>query len=86
MNIPKDKIQHLIMGIGAAASTLVAVWIAQHSLGGACAFITTLFAVFYEAQQWYRREGQPDVMDAIATAAPGWAIWAALEVFRRISP
>lgn len=84
--IQRDKLQHMVMGAGAAAATLVAVWISQYSLGGACAFITTLFAVFYEAQQWYRREGQPDVMDAIATAAPGWAIWAALEVFRRISP
>ena len=82
MNIPKDKIQHLIMGAGAVAATLIAVWIAQHSLGGACAFITTLFAVFYEAQQLYRREGQPDVMDAIATAAPGWLAWAVLEVLK----
>lgn len=80
--IQRDKLQHLVMGIGAVAATLVAVWIAQHSLGGACAFITTLFAVFYEAQQWYRDEGQPDAMDAIATAAPGWLAWVVLEVLK----
>ena len=80
--IQRDKLQHLVMGIGAVAATLVAVWIAQYSLGGACAFITTLFAVFYEAQQWYRDEGQPDAMDAIATAAPGWLAWVVLEVLK----
>lgn len=80
--VARDKLQHLVMGTGAVAATLVAVWIAQYSLGGACAFITTLFAVFYEAQQWYRREGQPDVMDAIATAAPGWLAWVVLEVLK----
>lgn len=80
--LARDKLQHLAMGLGAVVATLIAVWIAQHSLGGACAFIATLFAVFYEAQQWYRKEGQPDLLDAVATAAPGWIAWVVLEALK----
>lgn len=39
-----------------------------------------LFGVFYEVQQWYRKEGTPDAWDAIATAAPGIVVGAVLYV------
>jgi hypothetical protein len=42
------------------------------------------FGVFYEFQQWYRKEGQPDVWDAIATALPGIVAGAAWELFNRL--
>jgi hypothetical protein len=29
-------------------------------------------------QQMVRKEGQPDVWDAVVTAAPGWVAWGAL--------
>ena len=80
MTIPRDKLQHLVMGAGAVGATLIALWIAPWSVGAACAFMSTLFAVFYEAQQWYRREGQPDIIDALATAAPGLVPWAVIEL------
>jgi hypothetical protein len=76
--IPRDKVLHVIMGVGAVAITLLAVWLAQWQLGAALALVSTAFGIFYEAQQWYRKEGQVDVLDAIATAAPGWAAWAIL--------
>lgn len=80
--IPKDKLLHIAMGIGAVAITLVVIELARHNLGAALALMTTAFGVFYEAQQWYRRDGTVDVMDAVATAAPGWAAWALIEVWR----
>jgi hypothetical protein len=75
--IPKDKLQHLAMGVGAAA-----VLGAVHYLpvGWAVAIGCTAFGVFYEYQQWYRKEGQPDVWDAIATSLPGVALGLVLEV------
>lgn len=80
MNIPKDKMMHLAMGVGAVVATLAALELAKYSPGAACAFITTLFGVFYEAQQWWRKEGNVEVMDAVATALPGWLFWLILEV------
>jgi len=82
MNIPRDKILHLIMGVLTVAVTYSAVWIGQYNLGIALAFVSTMFGAFYEWQQWYRKEGQPDLLDAIATAAPGWLAWLVLEIFQ----
>ena len=62
------------------AVALVVIELARHSLGAALALMTTTFGVFYEFQQWYRKEGVVDPFDALATAAPGWAAWALLEV------
>lgn len=83
--IPKDKILHITMGVGAVAITLVVIELARHNLGAALALMTTAFGVFYEAQQWYRRDGTVDVMDAVATAAPGFVAWAALELFKGVA-
>ena len=80
MNIPRDKLLHIAMGVGAVAVALVVIELARHSLGAALALMTTTFGVFYEFQQWYRKEGVVDPFDALATAAPGWAAWALLEV------
>ena len=78
--MPRDKILHLALGCLAAAVAYVALIV--HStlgLGPMLAFITTITGVGYEAQQRIRREGQPDALDAIATAAPGWLAWLILE-------
>lgn len=85
MNIPKDKLLHVAMGVGAVGITLVVVKLAQHNLGAALALMTTAFGVFYEAQQWYRREGTVDPWDAIATAAPGFVAWLGLELFKGVA-
>ena len=80
--IPKDKLLHLAMGAGAVAITLVVIELARHNLGAALALMTTAFGVFYEAQQWWRKEGTVDPWDAVATAAPGFAAWVAIELFK----
>ena len=75
----RDKLLHIAMGVGAVIVTMLAIWLAQWRLGAALALMTTAFGVFYEWQQGYRKEGQVDPWDAIATAAPGWIAWVVLE-------
>jgi hypothetical protein len=77
--IPKDKLQHLAMGVG---STVVLAAIHFLPLGWAIAIGGIVFGIFYELQQWYRKEGQPDVWDAIATALPGIVVGVVLELVR----
>ena len=79
--IPKDKLLHLGMGVG---STVVLAAIHFLSLGVAVAIGGIAFGVFYEFQQWYRKEGQPDAWDAIATALPGVVAGLAWELFKRM--
>lgn len=73
--IPKDKQQHLLMG-AACAAVLWAIHFAP--VCAAVAIGSIVFGVFYEVQQWYRKEGIPDVWDAIATALPGVLVGAIL--------
>ena len=82
MNIPRDKALHLAMGVGAVAVTVLVIELARHNLGAALALMTTAFGVFYEVQQWWRKEGTVDPWDAAATALPGFVVWALLEVFK----
>ena len=77
--IAKDKLQHLAMGLG---STVVLGAIHFLPLGVAIAIGGIVFGVFYEFQQWYRKEGQPDVLDAVATALPGVVVGVALELLK----
>jgi len=77
--IPKDKLQHLAMGVG---STAVLAAIHFLPIGWAVAVGGIVFGVFYEFQQWYRKEGQPDVWDAVATALPGVVAGFVLEAFK----
>ena len=77
--IAKDKLQHLAMGVG---STVVLGAIHFLPIGWAVAIGGIVFGIFYELQQWYRKEGQPDVWDAIATALPGIVVGVVLELVR----
>lgn len=74
--IAKDKLQHIALGVIWLGVTLVGLWLySSLGLGIACAWGTTAYAVLYEINQWYRKEGQPDLLDAICTAAPGFVFW-----------
>lgn len=73
--IHKDKQQHLLMG---AACTVVLWAIHFAPVWAAVVIGSVLFGVFYEVQQWYRKEGIPDVWDAMATALPGVLVGAIL--------
>lgn len=77
--IAKDKLQHMAMGAGAC---LVLWGLHDLSLGLALFLGCAALGVFYEWQQWYRKEGVPDPWDAIATALPGLIAYAALEVYK----
>ena len=80
MNIHRDKQLHIALGVLAIACALLALAIFQRfGLGPTLAYTTTAVGVLYEVQQWYRREGQVEALDAIYTAAPGWVAWALLE-------
>jgi flagellar basal body-associated protein FliL len=77
--IPRDKLLHIALGVLACVCALVALFIyTWFGLGPCLAYTTTVTGTLYEVQQWYRKEGQPDPMDAVATAAPGFVAWAIL--------
>lgn len=80
--IPRDKLLHIGMGVGAVAITLLVIELARYNLGAALALASTSLGVFYKFQQWWRREGAVEWQDAVATAAPGWIVWAGLELFK----
>ena len=85
MMISKDKLLHIGMGVFAVLITLAVIELARHNLGAALAVMTTAFGIFYEGQQWVRKEGTVDPWDALATAAPGFVAWAALELFKGVA-
>ena len=77
--LPRDKLLHIALGVLAIGCALGALFIHDwFGLGACLAYTTTAVGVLYEVQQWYRGEGQVDVWDAIATAAPGWVAWGVL--------
>lgn len=76
-----DKLQHIGLGIGAC----LVLWVLHSMPLGLALFLgCAIFGVFYEAQQWYRKEGQPDVWDALATTLPGALVYLTLEVAKWI--
>jgi len=79
--MPRDKILHLALGVIALACAGIALLVyEQYGIGPCLAFTTTIVGVGYEVQQQIRKEGEPDAMDAIATAIPGWIAWAIMEL------
>jgi hypothetical protein len=84
--IARDKILHLALGCLAAAVAYLALIVhSTFGLGPMLAFITTVVGIGYEAQQRFRREGQVEALDAIATAAPGWLAWGILWIYPKLS-
>ena len=84
--IPRDKLLHIALGVLACICAYVALWVnSLFGLGPMLAYTTTAVGLLYEAQQWYRKEGQPDLLDAAATALPGFIAWGALDVANRVS-
>ena len=81
MTIPRDKLLHIGLGVLAILCAYVALWVnSLFGLGACMAYTTTCVGVLYEVQQHYRGEGEPDLLDALATAAPGFVVWALLEI------
>ena len=79
--IARDKLLHIGLGLIALPCAYVALWVdSLLGLGACLAYTTTVVGILYEVQQWYRKEGQPDPWDALATAAPGFVAWGLLEL------
>jgi hypothetical protein len=79
--IARDKLLHIGLGLIALPCAYVALWVnSLLGLGACLAYTTTVVGILYEVQQWYRKEGQPDPWDAVATALPGWVAWGLLEL------
>jgi len=79
--MPKDKILHVTLGVLAIVCAWVALAInSLFGLGPTLAYTTTVVGLLYEVQQAYRGEGQPDILDAAATALPGFVAWGFLSL------
>lgn len=79
--IPKDKLMHLATGAAAVLCVLLTMAIAKHNIGLALAAATTLLGLAIEALQKFRGEGEFSLLDAAATAAPGFLAWGVLASF-----
>ena len=70
--IPRDKLLHLALGV---LWLVLIVPVFLFPLGPALAYATTIYAVMYEFSQWWRKDGQPELLDAVCTALPGFVAW-----------
>jgi hypothetical protein len=89
MNVPEfltrfmaaDKWLHIALGIVWLAAAAVSWFVLQlFGPGAFLAYHTTVYALLYEVNQAVRGEGQPELLDAVGTAAPGWLAWLLIEV------
>ncbi|HOX89921.1 MAG TPA: hypothetical protein PLN55_09945 [Burkholderiaceae bacterium] len=79
--IPRDKLLHLAAGAATVVAVLAVLAIAKHDIGFALATAGTLVGLAYEWQQKFRGEGEFSLLDAAATAAPGFVAWGLLASF-----
>lgn len=82
--IPRDKLLHIGLGVIWLAAALVSFWVLKvFGVGAFLAYQTTTYALLYEVNQAVRNEGQPEILDAAATALPGWVAWGLLSITNR---
>jgi hypothetical protein len=80
--MPRDKLLHIALGFCGLVAAAFGVAILTHfGLGWFFAFTTTTLGIGYEFNQYIRKEGQVEALDALATAAPGWLALILLELF-----
>jgi hypothetical protein len=78
----RDKLLHIALGICGLVAAAFGAFILTHlGHGWFFAFSTTALGVGYEINQYVRKEGQVEALDALATAAPGWIALILLELF-----
>ena len=79
--IPRDKLLHIGLGVIWLAAAFVSFWVLKvFGVGAFLAYQTTTYALLYEVNQAVRNEGQPEILDAAATALPGWVAWGLLSI------
>lgn len=79
--IPRDKLLHLAMGAATILGVLLVLAIAKHDIGFSLAVAATLVGLSYEWHRKFRGEGTFSLLDAAATAAPGFMAWGVLALF-----
>lgn len=79
--LPRDKMLHAVGGTAVVAATLLVLAVAKHDVGFSLAASATLVGLAYEWVKKFRGEGEFSLLDAAATAAPGFAVWGALAAF-----
>lgn len=68
----RDKVMHAAGGVMVAFAVLPLVWVAAYwGIPWAMLAAAAAVGVAYEVQQRIRGEGQPDPVDALATASGG---------------
>ncbi len=81
--IPRDKLLHFGLGCVWLFVAMVSYWVlVLFGIGPFLAYHTTVYALLYEINQLIRKEGQPDLLDAAATALPGFIAWGVLEMLK----
>jgi len=76
-----DKLLHVALGVLWLMVAALVCWVQlRFGIGPALAASTTAYACLYEFNQWYRKEGKPEVLDAVCTALPGFVAWAIMEI------
>ena len=81
--IPRDKLLHIGLGFVWLFAAMVSYWVlVLFGIGPFLAYHTTVFGILYEINQLIRKEGQPDLLDAAATALPGFIAWGVLEMLK----
>lgn len=79
--LPRDKVLHAAMGAATVLALLALLAIAKHDIGFSLAMAGTAVGLAYERQQKFRGEGEFSLLDAAATAAPGYLAWGVLALF-----
>lgn len=78
----RDKLLHVALGVcGLVVAAIGTFILASFGYGWFFAFSTTALGFGYELNQYVRKEGQVELMDALATALPGWVVLMMLEFF-----
>lgn len=78
----RDKLLHIALGICGLVVAACSLFIFTHfGHGWFFAFSTTAIGIGYEINQYVRKEGKVEFLDALATAFPGWAVLILLEFF-----
>jgi hypothetical protein len=73
VNFQKDKLAHVVLGLIVTIFAFVGIKIFLHfGIGWFFAYSTTLVGIGYEVNQYIRKSGKVEILDAIATATPGW--------------
>jgi uncharacterized membrane protein len=74
MTLAKDKRQHLQGGLVVGLLAWLVLLVGSWNTAAAIALAGTAVGGGWEWLQGFRREGQPDHLDALATAAGAWVV------------